>query len=679
MYFLYPTFLFALFAIAIPIAIHLFNFRRFKKLDFTNVKFLQEVKRESSTRNKLKNLLLLLARILAIIFLVLAFAQPLVKKDGYKQSAANYAVSIYIDNSFSMQSQGEEGPLLNNAISTAEEIVQSYSASDKFQLVTNDLFGYQQRYLSKEEFISSLSEIQSSPTFVDLEVIQQRQFEAFERMENTNKVAYYISDFQEGFISTENIFDSTVLSNFVKLEPTINSNVFIDTAYFTSPVLFTNSSIDYVFSLRNLSESDLVNFPITLEINGNKKAVVNVNVQKDKTTTDTIRFQVQKTGFYNGVISFIDFPIVFDNQWYFSFQLAEEVNVLSIYEEKPNTFINAVFRSESYFKHVKKPVTGLNYANINTYNLICLEGISTINSGLLQELQRFCASGGSLLIYPSEKNAKENYNGLLSSLSIDVLDQRVENKRVVSVINTRNLLFKDVFYSVPKNAELPNANYGYSLSSRSNSNGDNILTLEDGTAFLTSYNLPKGAKVYLFTTPLIKAATDLVAQPLFVPLIYRMGFLSRPTEANQIFIGSNSNLSITNSKLKGDNIFRLKKGTIEVIPEYSVGSGSATLFFNNEIKDAGNYLLMAGSDSITNVSFNYNRLESVNQYLSESDLSEINAENGATIVSKTTEPIKQLLDNAVLGKQYWKLCLILALVALAMEIAIIKFWPVKST
>ena len=49
MQFLFPVFLVALISIAIPIIIHLFHFRRFKKVYFTNVRFLKEVKEETWT------------------------------------------------------------------------------------------------------------------------------------------------------------------------------------------------------------------------------------------------------------------------------------------------------------------------------------------------------------------------------------------------------------------------------------------------------------------------------------------------------------------------------------------------------------------------------------------------------------------------------------------------------
>ena len=115
MKFLYPSFLFALFAIAIPILIHLFNFRRYKKLYFPNVRFLKEVQQQTQAKSKLKHLLVLAARILSIMFLVFAFAQPYLPVSDKKIDNSEKAISIYIDNSFSMEAINDNGLLLNGA------------------------------------------------------------------------------------------------------------------------------------------------------------------------------------------------------------------------------------------------------------------------------------------------------------------------------------------------------------------------------------------------------------------------------------------------------------------------------------------------------------------------------------------------------------------------------------
>ena len=141
MQFVYPAFLFALAAIAIPIIIHLFHFRRFKKVYFTNVKFLKEVKDETSQRSKIKNLLILLCRCLAVFFLVMAFAQPFIPQKGAEFKAGQKAISLFVDNSFSMSSLSQDVPLLDKAKQRATEIVSAYEVEDEFQILTNDFEG----------------------------------------------------------------------------------------------------------------------------------------------------------------------------------------------------------------------------------------------------------------------------------------------------------------------------------------------------------------------------------------------------------------------------------------------------------------------------------------------------------------------------------------------------------
>ena len=76
MIFVNPVFLWGLLALLIPIAVHLFNFRRYRKVYFSNVDRLMEVKSEKRRVRQLRQWLVLLMRCLAIAALVLAFAQP---------------------------------------------------------------------------------------------------------------------------------------------------------------------------------------------------------------------------------------------------------------------------------------------------------------------------------------------------------------------------------------------------------------------------------------------------------------------------------------------------------------------------------------------------------------------------------------------------------------------------
>ena len=106
MNFVAPVFLYGLSAIMIPIIIHLVELRRAKKILFTNVAFIREVKNITASHRRLKQILILLARIGFVVFLVLLFAQPyLLNKQNAVNNTNNF--KLFLDNSLSMQNESE--------------------------------------------------------------------------------------------------------------------------------------------------------------------------------------------------------------------------------------------------------------------------------------------------------------------------------------------------------------------------------------------------------------------------------------------------------------------------------------------------------------------------------------------------------------------------------------------
>src|ERR1700749_1136274 len=175
MHFLYPAFLFTLISLAIPVLIHLFNFRRYQKVYFSNVQFLKDIQEQQSSRKNLKERLILAARLLALTFLVLAFAKPYIPGKNSANAGKQQAVSIFVDNSYSMQTLNSEGSLLDEAKRRAKEIASAYSINDSFQLLTQDFEGKHQRLLSRDEFNDAVDVIKISPQSRSLQQIVSRQ------------------------------------------------------------------------------------------------------------------------------------------------------------------------------------------------------------------------------------------------------------------------------------------------------------------------------------------------------------------------------------------------------------------------------------------------------------------------------------------------------------------------
>ncbi|MFY7728341.1 MAG: BatA domain-containing protein, partial [Flavobacterium sp.] len=133
MQFKHPDILYFLFLLIIPVLVHLFQLRRFKKQYFTNVRFLKELNMQTRKSSVIKKWLLLATRLLLLAALIIAFAQPFFKaKDDDKRS--NELV-VLLDNSFSMQAKGNRGELLKRAV---QDLLENTPENQQFSLITNN-------------------------------------------------------------------------------------------------------------------------------------------------------------------------------------------------------------------------------------------------------------------------------------------------------------------------------------------------------------------------------------------------------------------------------------------------------------------------------------------------------------------------------------------------------------
>ncbi len=267
MNFLYPQFLWALLALAFPVIIHLFHFRRYKTVFFSNLRFLKNLQEQTQQQQKLKHLLVLLSRLLALTFLVLAFAQPYLKENNPEKLKASKAISVFIDNSFSMTNNGGNGELLENAKAKARELALAHKESDKFQLITNDFEARHQRLVTRNDFIQLIDEVK--PTFASRQLsdVLVRQQQALSKAGDAKCNLYLISDFQSAQTNAgEWNTDTTTRLNLIPLTPALLSNIYVDSCWFASPYIQLNQPAKLLVRLRNAGENSIKNNSVILKI-----------------------------------------------------------------------------------------------------------------------------------------------------------------------------------------------------------------------------------------------------------------------------------------------------------------------------------------------------------------------------------------------------------------------------
>ena len=134
--FLNPGFLAALPLAAIPILIHLLSRRRLPEVPFPTIMFLRALEPREIRRIRLREILLLILRTLALIFIVCAFARPSVEPKGATTRAAA-AVAVILDDSESMGAQDEQArPRMDGARDRALALVDAARAGDEIAVTT---------------------------------------------------------------------------------------------------------------------------------------------------------------------------------------------------------------------------------------------------------------------------------------------------------------------------------------------------------------------------------------------------------------------------------------------------------------------------------------------------------------------------------------------------------------
>jgi uncharacterized protein YdaT len=687
MQFVNPLFLIALTALAIPILIHLFNFRKYKKVYFTNVHFLQEIQQETKKQSQLRQLLILLARLLAIAALVIAFAQPyLPASKQQKKITSQRAVSIYLDNSFSMEAVATEGKLMDVAKTKALEIASAYSQSDLFQLVTNDFEGRHQRLVSKEEFQKLVEEVQVSASTRSMAEVIARQNDLLGENQKMSRDAYLVSDFQKNTASLVQARpDSTYSWFLVPLSAEKRNNLYIDSVFFVSPVHQPGQPVSLRIRINNASDESLEKIPVKLTVNSVQKALASFSVAANSSTEVMLSFTENPSGIQYGQVEIVDYPIVYDDKFYFSYPVLPSIPVLCINKKEGNNYLNALFDNDSTIRFTNSQVRQLDYGNLFSNSLLIVNSPEEISSGLAQELNRYVRGGGHLIIFPPAKGQVDTYNSFLSLLNLPGYAGTDTVRQRIAGISLESAIYSDVFEKngsgkvvLPENIDLPMVQKHYVLRLETRSTEEVLLKLQNNQPFLLSASVDKG-RVYIFASPADDKWTLFPKHLIFVPTLYKIALLSNPLHPLYYITGENAVIEIPADSISETNIYKLKKleSGYEIIPEIRKFGTNVSLITHDQIKDAGFYSVSRGNKPAAGLAFNFNRKESdlacykpseLEQQISRLPVKDIR------ILKERKSSLQREIHQIKQGTPLWKLFIILSLIFIACEIALIRFF-----
>lgn len=656
MTFLHPEFLWGLFALAIPIIVHLFHFRRFKKVDFSNVAFLVNIEKQKENKRKLKYYLILASRLLAISFLVLAFAMPIKQKDKESFKQENKFISIYIDNSLSMGTTGKEGILLEVAKNRARDIVKNFGNTDKFQIVSNDFHVGTSRYTDAEKAIEKIDALEISPSSKPIEDILEWQTN---NSKTPSIYRFILSDFQKSISSFTKKDNTNKKTYLIPIPMALSQNMSIDSCWFNTPIFASNENVTLYVKVKNYNDESISENLVTLEVNGQVKSTSTIELNPNSSKTFEIPFKLDKTGYSSGRVYLNTDERSFDDAQFFAFNASEKSKVLVINGADENKYLEKLFSNNPDIQLDIKNLNNIDYSLVPSYNLVVLNECSETSSALLAACDELTKKGGNVLLIPSKKGNNKEFSHFgmginnLQNSSVRFSNIAVNHPFYAGVFDKKNKQNYDAF-----------ASKYYSISG-----GTSLIGLANGKSFANIKSHQSGS-VYAIASPLDLSWSQFPTFDYFVPFMLRASMYGSNKEKLYRIVGDNSYFPIKTTTNIQEKIL-LQSEKEEFIPETKYSPNGVMIKVDESIKTNGIYSIynQKNKSKIGLIAFNYNNSESEVNSLNKADLNQLGFPN---VLQSSSQKFDSELKEEAKGTPYWKYCIMLTLLLLGLEILIIK-------
>jgi hypothetical protein len=670
---LYPEFLWGLLAVAIPIAIHLLQMRRPQRVLFTNTGFIREVELTTMRRRQLQELLVLVMRILAVIFLVLIFCQPFIPIAKDRVHAEAGSVGVLIDNSGSMQATGQSQPqLLQEALAGATTLGKSYGTGTYFKLLNQGA-----RLLNREAYEQAVAAEpiggqQSGWGSIGVrEALQNEQLGTL----------YLFSDFQKNEVAS-NFWQRVRQNREIVLVPQVarpTSNIYVDSVWLNDAFVRARTNVTMHMRLRNGGTQAIADCPVKVLLGKQQVATFRVSLAVGQTSEMMTQVLLADDKLTTGQVVTGDSPVTFDNTYYFTMQPAAAIHIVEIGQEP---VAQRAYAGETLFRYLFYKPQAINYSELRQANLVLLREVNQVDAGLREALASVVRGGGSVVVVPTaDPAAHASYQELFRALGVggeqwEAPATGVPVRQEVAMPSPRAPFFKDVFGAQPRQVAMPQV----APILRLGRGGTDIMRLRDGDSYLTEFASGAG-HTYIFTAPFTKSYSDFAEHALFIPVLYRLAILSYHTDQQVAYRMTIPTISLTVPATAAHDAhdaasYRLVHDSLTYIPAQRVQGGQLRLDVPTALHTPGFYELTRQGKVVTTLAFNADKRESDLAAYSAAELRQLLGANhpNVRVLEGNTQPEAIARYRAgQAGQPLWRYCLLAVLACLLVEALLLRF------
>jgi hypothetical protein len=308
----------------------------------------------------------------------------------------------------------------------------------------------------------------------------------------------------------------------------------------------------------------------------------------------------------------------------------------------------------------------IDYGSFEDAELLVINEVGQLNSGLEAFIKSFLDSGGTVLIIPSSQSFDSGWANIYSALRQSVQT----NLQEIAQPDLNNPFFKNIFEASSEKMEMPAAAMQMSWGN----NGDHLLKYRSGTPYLTRTNASSGV-LYLLASSLAPTSSTFSNNALFVPIMYKMAIGARSTEGRLYYTLDEILLTVNGSEVTDTDLYKLSGNGQEIVPgQQSVGA-NVRLELPRFMMQAGYYDVKFRDELVDALAFNLEKGESQLKPLPEESVLELfnTVEKKEIINVLSQEDLEKNLNERFNGKELWKYALILALAFLLIEVLLLRF------
>jgi hypothetical protein len=665
----HPWFLLGLLTIAIPVVIHLLQLRKPQRVLFTNTAFIRDVELVTVRHRRLQQLLLLIARGIAVTALVIAFCQPFVPAKS-SASGADSEVALSVDNSFSMQSLSVNGQrLFDSAVKEARILGQSTSFR-KLRLLQGGGAS-----VPKKVFLTKLDELGLNAK-LGVAVSKGSPVEPL----------YVFSDFQRNSFGTKDI-DALAGRRQAVLVPLVGKqvgNAYVDSLWLDDAFVRKRSNVGLHIRMRNGGAGVARDCPVKVFLGPRQVAAFRLTVEPGKETITVVQVQLDDDKLVLGRVIIEDSPITFDNAYCFTLQPAAAIRVMELGE---TPVARQVYGNEPLFTYAFAKAGNIDFGVLRRANVVLLHELPQVDAGLQEALGTALKRGASIVIIPTAATqGRESYQRLFKKLGIGTAQWEAQTAeapelREVAMPGAQEPFFRNVFGAQHGAVTMPRV----APVLRWARTGTDILRLKDGEGYLAEFRSATG-KVYVFSAPLEEKYSDFAQHALFVPVMYRMAMLSYQNEQLPAYRLSQSNVTLqlpaAGESVKANGVssdeagIRLVKDSLALIPAQRIQGNEVRLALPVGMDAPGFYQVQRNGKLLTTLAFNLDKRESELAAYSADELRQLigpNHPNIRVVESGSDGAGITALQAEQTGTPLWRYFILLALLALLAEVLLVRF------